>query len=455
MNKNRNTNILVIGAAHLDVVADYSDEEVVLDKRGTLNLSLGGTAYNIATNLCDKKFKISLLTALNTQSISGEIIHRTLKRLNINTDFVIDAPLNWESGFVALTKKHVIQSAVSSTLIERVAITDKIEKAVSATNVIVIDCNLSRLQIQNIVNIAAQRHPLFVCAVSEIKMREATEIHTTNPYPYEFFFMNNLEAIDFLKFKGKNGSWKSMVNKDEVKELCSLFKSKNVVITNGSIGYKIFSYNGDFIDCQVNPMDSKYSLGAGDALVAAVVDHYVTNKGKMDWNICQTLINDYTSRILSIPEATLYAKYTQYYPEMFGFPDKSLGFDVFGIIPYTPYQYLKIWEQISGELKKRSKVKIGIADDVNTPHFIMRNIWSSIYHSKCIIADCSNRNPNVFYELGIAHSLGKNVICISNDTDNIPFDIRHLKCINYENSDKGVLKLCNTLCKVLTEMKII
>lgn len=85
----------------------------------------------------------------------------------------------------------------------------------------------------------------------------------------------------------------------------------------------------------------------------------------------------------------------------------------------------------------------------------MHNIWSSIYHSRCIIADCSNCNPNVFYELGMAHSLGKNVICISNNTQNIPFDIHYLKCIKYESSEKGIEELYGTICKILAEMKIV
>jgi hypothetical protein len=40
----------------------------------------------------------------------------------------------------------------------------------------------------------------------------------------------------------------------------------------------------------------------------------------------------------------------------------------------------------------------------------MWDVWNSIYSSSIIIADCTGRNPNVFYELGIAHTLGKPVI---------------------------------------------
>jgi len=41
------------------------------------------------------------------------------------------------------------------------------------------------------------------------------------------------------------------------------------------------------------------------------------------------------------------------------------------------------------------------------------------------IADCTGRNPNVFYEIGIAHTLGRNVVMIT-EAD-VPFDLRHLR----------------------------
>ena len=34
----------------------------------------------------------------------------------------------------------------------------------------------------------------------------------------------------------------------------------------------------------------------------------------------------------------------------------------------------------------------------------MQEVWSFIYNSKLLVADCTGRNPNVFYEMGIAHS---------------------------------------------------
>ena len=58
----------------------------------------------------------------------------------------------------------------------------------------------------------------------------------------------------------------------------------------------------------------------------------------------------------------------------------------------------------------------------------MENIWYSIYHSRVIIADLTYQNPNVMYEIVIAHTLGKDTILIyqrGSVNDKFPFDLAH------------------------------
>jgi len=65
---------------------------------------------------------------------------------------------------------------------------------------------------------------------------------------------------------------------------------------------------------------------------------------------------------------------------------------------------------------------------------IMASVWENINSCEFVIADCTNKNANVFYELGIAHTLGKPVFLCAQSADDIPFDIRHLRYFVYENS---------------------
>lgn len=74
-------------------------------------------------------------------------------------------------------------------------------------------------------------------------------------------------------------------------------------------------------------------------------------------------------------------------------------------------------------------------DTIYTSGDIFSNIIQYIVKSSLIIVNIDGKNPNVFYELGIAHTLGKNVILLSRRKDDIPFDIRQNRIIFYNNKD--------------------
>lgn len=70
-------------------------------------------------------------------------------------------------------------------------------------------------------------------------------------------------------------------------------------------------------------------------------------------------------------------------------------------------------------------------DDVFKPSDILVDIWQSINVADFVIADISGRNPNVLYELGIAHTLAKPVLIISKNADDIPIDLSTRRVIIY------------------------
>lgn len=64
---------------------------------------------------------------------------------------------------------------------------------------------------------------------------------------------------------------------------------------------------------------------------------------------------------------------------------------------------------------------IARADDFFTNDQIVNEIWTALVNTKLVIADCTQRNPNVFYEIGLAHAIGKSTILITQNSDDIPF----------------------------------
>ncbi len=72
---------------------------------------------------------------------------------------------------------------------------------------------------------------------------------------------------------------------------------------------------------------------------------------------------------------------------------------------------------------------------------IIQDVFSLIYRSRAVICDFSNKNPNVFYEAGIAHTLGREVIPIVQNPEDIPFDLRHHRHIQYLPNNEGLESL--------------
>lgn len=81
------------------------------------------------------------------------------------------------------------------------------------------------------------------------------------------------------------------------------------------------------------------------------------------------------------------------------------------------------------------------ADDIWDHSTVIQDIFTLIFRSKIVVCDFSGKNPNVFYEAGLAHALGRNVIPIVQHPSDIPFDLTHHRYIQYLNNGQGLEKL--------------
>jgi hypothetical protein len=66
---------------------------------------------------------------------------------------------------------------------------------------------------------------------------------------------------------------------------------------------------------------------------------------------------------------------------------------------------------------------------------IVDQIWVGIHNAKVLVAELTGRNPNVFYELGLAHALEKPVVLVSSNEGDVPFDVQHIRVIYYDVYD--------------------
>jgi hypothetical protein len=74
---------------------------------------------------------------------------------------------------------------------------------------------------------------------------------------------------------------------------------------------------------------------------------------------------------------------------------------------------------------------------------MLERIYNQIAKADVIVADVTGQNPNVFYEIGYAHALNKQVILLVNNSEGIPFDLKHYPHIIYKGQ----------ISKLKTELK--
>lgn len=74
-------------------------------------------------------------------------------------------------------------------------------------------------------------------------------------------------------------------------------------------------------------------------------------------------------------------------------------------------------------------------DDIFATGKIMDQVWRGIRQATVLVAELTSKNPNVFYELGLAHALEKPVILVSSNQEDVPFDLRHIRAIFYDQND--------------------
>lgn len=72
------------------------------------------------------------------------------------------------------------------------------------------------------------------------------------------------------------------------------------------------------------------------------------------------------------------------------------------------------------------------ADELFSSGSVVEQIWEQIAKADVLLADLTDRNANVFYELGLAHATSKPVVFAAAKVEDVPFDLRHLRVIIYD-----------------------
>lgn len=111
---------------------------------------------------------------------------------------------------------------------------------------------------------------------------------------------------------------------------------------------------------------------------------------------------------------------------------KKSKITVFVIMPFDD-QFLRLFNKLKRELGDR--YVFTNAGDMNNQRNILKDIVLGIESADIVVADLTDLNPNVMYELGIAHTMNKRTIHIIQDIGQLPFDMSSYRVVPYGGMD--------------------
>lgn len=106
-------------------------------------------------------------------------------------------------------------------------------------------------------------------------------------------------------------------------------------------------------------------------------------------------------------------------------------------LPGTPTRLRSndVYQYIISPVVRRLGYTLTRADKPATPGDIPTRIIDKLRNDELVIADLTDNNPNVFYELAIRHAVRKPIIHMIKEGERIPFDLSHQNCIQYETGN--------------------
>lgn len=136
-------------------------------------------------------------------------------------------------------------------------------------------------------------------------------------------------------------------------------------------------------------------------------------------------------------------------PQVFNVPDKPQNDKLVTVM--FPFRYGATFDAIKGVCDKLG-LECLKADDIWNNSTFIQDIFELIFTSRVVIADFTGRNPNVFYEVGIAHTLGKTVVPLTQSLEDIPSDLTGHRALLYLNNSEGLAKMADGLERRLSEL---
>lgn len=114
--------------------------------------------------------------------------------------------------------------------------------------------------------------------------------------------------------------------------------------------------------------------------------------------------------------------------------------------------YASEFAPVYGAIKRactKVRCKPQRVDEIHGTNLVAKDIFTAIATSSLVICDITGRNPNVLYETGIAHARNVDVVLITQNEEEVPFDLRQIRHIPYSTDVAGLNKLETDLVQTI------
>jgi len=123
---------------------------------------------------------------------------------------------------------------------------------------------------------------------------------------------------------------------------------------------------------------------------------------------------------------------------------------VFVAMPFSGSEFTEVYQDVIKPAVENCGLSCKRSDEIFDTDIIIESIENDIRDCLLAIGDLTGRNPNVFYEIGFARALDKEVILLTQKADDVPFDLQHRRYIQYGITGRQLAQIQSTLEKTLT-----
>lgn len=140
-------------------------------------------------------------------------------------------------------------------------------------------------------------------------------------------------------------------------------------------------------------------------------------------------------------------------PNVFAVPDFHVELDLVAVMMPFAAEFVGVFQAIKGAATTCG-LRCLRADSIWEESTIIQEVFNLIFRAQVVVVDFTGKNPNVMYETGIAHTLGKHVVPVTQSMDDVPFDMRHHRVLKYLKNGEGLAAMRAELAKKLKQFSL-